>query len=298
MSTNTFESTPRELHGYGRNGDAPAIREIRVDAGETKRIEIGDGETLTNVRIDITAPGAAVDIRARGSGWELSHIAVVGKYENPGGTCIRASVPDPDGHAVVRDIYLGDGNADANPYTVESTHTGVLDVLRIFARAWKRGFDCSPPGNPPSVTPTGDGGRVRMGACHAEDIDEWAFRFGSSGSICQACVAKDCGRGFWERWQQSDHHDCNSRAVECWFAGNPDTPPQMATARVRGCAGTGAKRTAGPGVIDGTVTGSPALSPPDGCPTTTEAALLDDDELSTDRNEGGESFSFIDPEDV
>ena len=298
MSTDTFESNDQRLRAYRRNGDTSPVTRITVAPDETRRITIGTGETLTRTLIDIRAPGAAVEIVARGTGWELSHIAAVGTNENPGGIGIEASVPDADGAGIIRDVYLGDGNADSTAIEVSADHAGRVDIVRVFARSWTRGFNCSPPGNPVSITPTGAGGAVRMGDCHAENIDEYSFRFGSSGSICQGCVAKDGGRCFWERWSRSDHADCNARGIECWFAGNPANPKQTATATVRECRGTGAHRTSGPGVVDGEIASNPDLSPPDACPTTTAEALLDDDELASDRSEGGESFTFIDPEDI
>ena len=280
MSSNTFESIGEELQLYPRN-DAPPRKEIEVGEGETRRIDVGSGETLTNTKIDITAPGAAVDIVAHGSDWEISHIAVVGKYQNHGGTCITASVPDPDGSATIHDVYLGDGNAASTALTVAAGHTGVLDIVRVCVRAWRYGIDCSPPGNPEGVSPTGAGGSVRMGECFAADIDEWAFRFGSEGSLVRNCTARDGGRCFWERWQKSEHTGCNARGVECWFAGNPADPKKTATVTAQECRGTGAKLTAGPGVVEGDIGSDPDLAPPDACPTTTDEALLTDDELTS-----------------
>lgn len=271
------------------------IRVVRVAPNETHCVEVASGVTLSHTCYDIRAPGAAIEIDAHGSDWELAHLAIVGAYDQNHGIAIRAEVPDSEGEATIRDIWMGDGNANATAIHIQPTHAGHIDIARIYAKAWTRAFDAAAPGAPNDTAAAG--GTVTIGDCHAEETDAWSYRLGTKGSRAQNCVARDGGRCFWERWQRSSYKDCHARGIECWFAGNPENPTQLATAATDGCAGKGAKLTAGPGSVNGDIRSNPSLTPPDACPTTTEEALLGDGELARGQNMSEDDpFSFQDPE--
>ncbi|WP_458188938.1 hypothetical protein [Haladaptatus sp. NG-WS-4] len=83
-------------------------RTITVPAGETKTIDIGDGETFENVLIDMTADGASALVRTSGSGWTIRNVGFEGIH--PGDHyLLNPGVSDPNGSGLVENVYMGDG---------------------------------------------------------------------------------------------------------------------------------------------------------------------------------------------
>ncbi|WP_458205202.1 hypothetical protein [Haladaptatus sp. NG-SE-30] len=87
---------------------AENYRTITVPAGETKIIDIGDGETFENVLIDMTADGASALMRTSGSGWTIRNVGFEGIH--PGDHyLLNPGVSDPNGSGLVENVYMGDG---------------------------------------------------------------------------------------------------------------------------------------------------------------------------------------------
>ncbi|WP_227354029.1 hypothetical protein [Haladaptatus salinisoli] len=105
-----FAGATAAAFAAGATGAASAAeyRTITVSAGETRNIDVGDGETFENVLIDMTADGASALITTSGSGWTIRNVGFKGIH--PGGHyLLNPGVSDPEGTALVENLYMGDG---------------------------------------------------------------------------------------------------------------------------------------------------------------------------------------------
>ncbi|WP_115862584.1 hypothetical protein [Halorussus litoreus] len=92
------------------SGAAADYRTVTVPAGETQSFSVGDGETLENLLIDMTADGASAKITASGDDWTIRNVGFEG--EHPGGHYLLVpAVSSPDATGTIENVYMGDGQA-------------------------------------------------------------------------------------------------------------------------------------------------------------------------------------------
>lgn len=108
---------------------------VTVPAGQTKSIEVGDGETFENKLIDVTASGAGVAFTTSGNDWKIRNVGVKGEGSGES-FVIMPGVESSDGHAVIENVYLGDGNKPRQSgggvwVNANMPHNGVIDFKRV-----------------------------------------------------------------------------------------------------------------------------------------------------------------------
>lgn len=92
-------------------GVAAEYDTVTVPAGETRTFSVGDGETLENLLVDMTAEGASARIVTSGSGWTVRNVGLKGRH--PGGHHqMIVRVDDPDGTGRLENVYLGNEQVD------------------------------------------------------------------------------------------------------------------------------------------------------------------------------------------
>lgn len=148
------------------NKPIPEYEEIVVDEGETRQLPgenevIGDGEFWGNNLIDVSAPGATVQIEADGDGWVIKNVGIKGNLagdpQDENGTggqpTIIASVPE-GGESVIENVYLGNmpeeinGSYWAGGIFVRRKSRGHLQINRVnIQNKPANGLYASAPGN-------------------------------------------------------------------------------------------------------------------------------------------------------
>ena len=93
------------------SANAASYDTITVPAGGTETIRVDGGETFENTLIDMTADGASAQIIPSGDDWTVRNVAFKGNH--PGGNyLLTPGVPSKDGHGLVENVYLGDGQTE------------------------------------------------------------------------------------------------------------------------------------------------------------------------------------------
>ena len=125
--------------GTGASGTAAAenYEIITVGAGETKRYDLRDGDTLENILFDITASQARVKIRPIGTDWIVRNIGFEGRLDLDGdGPKHEMIAPEvSDGRTgLIENVYLGDGatNDGGTGIFVPLDHAGTLIIRNCY----------------------------------------------------------------------------------------------------------------------------------------------------------------------
>ncbi len=202
---------------------------IEVSAGDTYRVQLGDGDTLENTLIDISADGAQYQITATGSDWEIRNVGVSGVWDaHEKAEPISVSVPDAGGSARIENLYLGDGAHDdtypgATGIFVSPNHAGVLEIDRVNIQGYPdNAIYGSGPGNPSNHSTQGAGGEVHITNSFAADCRAGGFRIGTDGSYAENCVAVGCDRNFWGFYEETEVIDCDFSDAEMGDVGTGD----------------------------------------------------------------------------
>jgi len=254
---------------------AEDFRTITVPAGETRSFSLGDGDTLENTLIDITADGAGYRITARGDGWTIRNVGVRGYFDANVDDPIVAFCPN-GGTGTIENVYLGDGGYDApaGPTTgvfVHAYHTGHIDIDRVNAQGWAgNGVYASAPGNHDDHPSPGGHGTIHITNSYAADNPTANFRLGTDGSYCENCVSKGEGRGYWGFYNTTKLIDCDIHNGIYASDGSWKYPAevQLENTRFAGRTHTYADSAS----ITGSSAGSPRDRMPSGVPTTAKEA--------------------------
>jgi len=174
---------------------APDPRIETVPPGETFEVRLGDDDSLGGDRgllIDITAEGAAYEINARGSSWEIRNVAIIGSLDGTRtGARLSAQVPDPDETAVIDNLWITADNqsqpdergGDAVGIFVHPRHAGTLLIRRTYIENYRNnGIYASSPGNPLSEELPGQGGTISIENCYVLNCSNAGFRIGTPDS--------------------------------------------------------------------------------------------------------------------
>jgi hypothetical protein len=190
---------------------------IEVPVGSTHTIQLGDGDTLENTLIDITASGAQYQLSAVGSGWTIRNLGVRGVWDSDEkAEPLVASVPDKNGSARIENVYLGDGAYDdtypgATGIYVGNSHAGTLEIDRVNIQGFPDNaiYGSSPGDSAAHSSGRGGGGAVCITNSYAANCRAGGFRIGSDGSYVENCVAVGCDRNFWGFYNETDVIDCD-----------------------------------------------------------------------------------------
>lgn len=182
-------ATAATAAGVGSAGAQADYETVTLSSGEAFTKSVGAGETWENVLIDATADGAHVAVTATGSDWTVRNVAVKGAVER--GTVFAPSVPDPDGEAVVENVYLADGVVDdpggngrstgvwvrADVGGGGDTHRGHITFRNVHVAGFNdNGLYCSGP----AAQAGADAGTVTIEACCSHDNNVSQFRVGGT----------------------------------------------------------------------------------------------------------------------
>lgn len=254
---------------------------IDVPAGQRYDVRLGDGDTLENVLIDVTARGASYDIVCSGSGWAVRNLGVVGKTYN---NRFNARVPDPNGSAVIENVYLSgspgtsriesDGESGIFVYP---NHAGDLLIRNAYVQDCNdNGIYGSPPGNSSDHPWPGSNGTVRVENVYAVGNHTAGIRLGTDGSYADNCVMHGgFQRGYWGFYNDTELVDCDifdnaSADVHAgsgtWNAGND------CSATVENCRFESVTTAPASNEVVGESVGEPEHRIPEGAPASPEEA--------------------------
>lgn len=165
---------------------------ITVAAGERRTFEVGPGETLENLLVDISADGADVFFDVVGG--TLRDVGIRGEHPIDG-TFAHVTAPDPDGEVLVENVYVGDGTdgdlGDATAFWVDATdedaHRGVATFRHVYTAEFPdNAIYGSGPGFQLGVD---EGGEVHIESCYSYNNNISNFRIGTNGSYVRDSVA-------------------------------------------------------------------------------------------------------------
>ena len=264
-----------------------APRVVRVPAGRTLRITLGDGDSLSDLVIDVRALGAGYAISATGSNWEVRNVAIVGRHPGSDNASFAVRVTDRDGLGVIENVWLGDGSRDTVGIFVSPAHAGTLLIRRCHvARYPNNGIYASPPGNDADHEVSGRGGVVRIERCYAYNNAISGFRIGTDGSWVRdsvvvqdrrtpASIGGDATRAIWVYYESAVIENVAFRMADGTgiAVGNGSWEKSTSEVRLRNVRGIADDLVSGEiGDVRGRVTPAPGIDPttPDGCPETPE----------------------------
>lgn len=179
----------RTLLGLSGQASAAPYTTYELDAGETFRRQVGDGETLENVLVDVSAAGAGFDIVASGSDWTIRNVGIRGTNgTEEAGSAFQLQV-DEGSTGTFENVYLGGGSIDDGDNAavfVPTTHAGTLVIQRCYVSNWPdNGIYASAPGRNGR---DGQRGVVRIVDSYAYNNNIAGFRLGTDGSSVKRSV--------------------------------------------------------------------------------------------------------------
>ncbi len=254
---------------------------IAVGAGETFTKRLGDGETWENKLIDVSASGAAYDIRAVGDNWAIRNIGVRGPMDVQGGqdTDFIVRVNSPDATGVIENIYLGyettftrsDSTSPMGLF-VHAYHEGDLEVRNFYCRDMpSHAIYGSGPGNPDSHPNPGGQGTVRIHDSYAADLENSGWRIGTPGSYVENSVCFRAVRGIWAYYDGAEARGCDLGENNTDIVvgnGSWDGSGDLTVENTR----FSTSREVDTGNLVGSSAGTPQERVPDACPTSPEEA--------------------------
>jgi len=272
-------------------GAAASYRTVTVPAGGHRSFSVGDGETLENLLVDITASGATCSFNATANNWTMRNIGVRGKQSSDG-TLVTISVPDSGSTGTLENCYFGDGqeyqsstDAQAVGIWVDATgsnaHLGTLQLNNVHLGGFiNNGLYASGT----AVQQGSSAGDTVLDGCYFRSNNIAQVRISHTGDIVRnsVIIAREDevvaegpddggrvknGRGIWghDGWGEVQVENCD--IYSDWGALVTDSQTGMVATDCRVHGGISAD------VDTQNVTGSPDLTPPAGAPmTAVEAA--------------------------
>lgn len=165
--------------------------EWKVPKGESVVIRMGDGDTIENVLIDQTAPGANLYIGAPNnpSGWAVRNVGWKGVgYVNDVDGYAGLFHLTMSGDGVIENVFI-DNRTGGQPTEIGGAllpkhHSGTVECRNTFiAGCGNNAFYGSNPGSD-----GGNDGAVEFYNCFHRDNTVSQFRMGSPGSVVENCV--------------------------------------------------------------------------------------------------------------
>ena len=164
---------------------------VKVPAGQTKNYDLGSGDTLENVLIDVTAQGASVGIQAHGDGWAIRNVGIKGSIDVERPKKIIIPSVSQGGSAIIENVYMGDGTEAGRSriggmWVNASLHKGDLTIRNVNLQKWA---DNGLYGSGPGVQQGhGNGGAVKIESCYSHNNNISNFRIGTPGSYVKDSV--------------------------------------------------------------------------------------------------------------
>ncbi|WP_390287746.1 hypothetical protein [Haloarchaeobius amylolyticus] len=195
--------------------------EVVVDSNDSVTYRVGDGETLENLLIDISAQNAKFYIRANGRDWTVRNIGIKGTWDDDKKEEPFIVSVSSDGTGVVENFYWADGTAPfdrqrtyggaATGCYVANAHSGTLIMENLNLQGFSdNGVYGSSPGDLPSHSSGGGGGgEVIIKNSYAANCAPAGFRLGSDGSRLENCVVTNCTRNYWGFYHDTKVVDCD-----------------------------------------------------------------------------------------
>lgn len=179
--------------GASATGTAAAVETVTVGAGEKRTFDLGSGETLSNLLIDVSAPGADARISADGDGWEIRNVGVKGSFDSGRENGGFSNVITARGNGTIDTVYLGDGHDNSirkGALGVPAGHAGHIDVVNAYIARWS-GNAVYAAGcgriRPPGKT-DGGGGSLAFVDCYFRDNNIGHLRIASDGTRLENTV--------------------------------------------------------------------------------------------------------------
>lgn len=251
--------------------DAASYDTIKVPAGGSRSFSLGDGDTLENKLIDISASGATFTIRASGSGWTIRNVGIKGHLS---GGHTEPFIVQGDG--TIENVYLGDGGSGgATGIFVFSSHSGHIDMNRINVQGWTdNGVYGSAPGNGPEHKATGGQGTIAIENSYSAGNRISNFRLGTDGSYLKNCVMEGGDhRSFWGYYADTKLVDCDVTGAHLVVGENAYQTGAQASVTAENCRYDVSVSTAtSSNEFHGNSQGTPDTSLPAGTPASAEEA--------------------------
>ena len=261
--------------------NAPEV--IRVPAGRTFEVTLGDGDSLSDLVIDVSALEASYDIHASGSNWEIRNLAIVGRHPRSDATAFTAEVIDSEGVGVIDNVWLGDGSRSTVGIFVPPAHAGTCLIRRCYVANYpNNGIYASAPGNGPNKKAIGAGGVVRIDSCYAYNNAVSGFRVGTEGSSVRnsvvlqdrrtpASFGGDATRAIWVYYESALIENFDFRMADGTgiVVGNDSWEKSTSQVVLRNVRGVAEDLLDGElEDVRGTVLPDPEIRVPEGCPET------------------------------
>lgn len=294
------------IAAFGLNAAAAAndYEEIVVAEGDTYSVSLGDGETLENVLIDITASGAGYSINADGDGWAIRNVGVKGTFDSHSNDSqITLNTPSSDSTGVVENVYLPGASSPGHSYDgakgiyVFRDHAGEILIRNVnIKRMQDNGLYASSPGHDASDA---SGGIVRVEDSYFEANATAHIRLGTTGSYAQNCVLKDClHRGFWAYYEHPEIRNCDifgSDTADIVLGGSSYEKQNYAEVTAENSCWETVEHGGSSNALHGSSAGTPQDRMPEGCPTSPEAAAAGNASSGTTSGSAGTDDTGDDP---
>ncbi|ARS88937.1 hypothetical protein B1756_03660 [Natrarchaeobaculum aegyptiacum] len=275
---------------------------IEVGRGQNWVHSLGDGETLENVLIDITAEGADAQIRASGDDWTIRNVGFRGQAAGTNVNRITAA-----GSGTIECVYLGDGIRSGvtrnGGIGVPRSHRGAMTIKNCYIAEWTD--------NGIYASERDVRGTLHVEDCYLRDNNVTSLRMCRDGSTIEGCVIENTGnvpvagpsdgsyasvmsRGIWTGYGNADWE---VDIVDTHIAVNSSNTNGNSIAVISSQHGTWGDQSTLNLVdceVDGTITGEyvtqqnvgddPDLTIPSGTPTSAEEAASG---VSDDDSSGG-----------
>ncbi|AGB39128.1 hypothetical protein [Natronococcus occultus] len=262
-------------------GTASGDEEYEVIEASGQTIQIGEGETFENTLIDVST-GNGILLNVTGSGATIRNVGFSGLYQG-GDFAITINVPSGD--VLVENVYLGDG---ANKSGASFVHGPGAIFLHRDSNADVTFRNCNVQGWPNNgfyCSNTANGGSVRFESCYGKNNGVSTFRAASAEDVIVDCVAYNDDTDYsTENGSWGGYTEQHGRPVWAWSPG----PVTIENSEFAAGPYAAALLTHEGGTIDfrsgaysgdtqgqvqlGDVTNGPALSVPEGVPTSAEEA--------------------------
>ncbi|ELY85633.1 hypothetical protein [Natrialba taiwanensis] len=295
----------------GTGAAAEDYEEITVAAGDSQTVRLSDGETFSNVLIDITEPNASFHIRAIADDWEIRNIGFRGNWDSTEKeNAIICQVNSANATGLIENVYfMGSENDDTYPgitgINVANGHTGDLEIRNVNIQNCPDNsiYGSNPGDSSTHPSGSGGGGPVVIKDSYARNSRAGGFRVGTDGSRVENCVITECDKGIWSYYEHAEvvdsdisnshHADIVCGAPDWQKAQNAEitvTDTRYGSENNRGAAihgsSAGTPQRTEPGDVDG-VPLSPEEAASGSSSTSTQTADGSDD-TTDDENEGEE----------
>ncbi|ELZ00832.1 hypothetical protein C481_11375 [Natrialba asiatica DSM 12278] len=216
----------------GTGAAAEDYEEITVAAGDSQTVRLSDGETLSNLLIDITAPDASFHIRAIADDWEIRNIGFRGNWDSTAKeNAIICQVNSSNATGLIENVYfMGSENDDTYPgitgINVANGHAGDLEIRNVNIQNCPDNsiYGSNPGDSSAHPSGAGGGGPVVIKDSYARNSRAGGFRVGTDGSRVENCVITECDKGLWgyyEHIEVVDSDISNSHHADI-ICGAPD----------------------------------------------------------------------------